>query len=109
MSDPAPCGVCQEPATHRIGERVYCERHLTQRLRLQRAAEEAAPVAEAEAPAKPKRVRKKAAPKVAAEPVAEEASAAPEPTPAEEPATADTESATGETPRRGWWQRTFGA
>ena len=73
------------------------------------AAEEAPPVAEAEAPAKPKRVRKKAAPKVAAEPVAEEASAAPEPTPAEEPATADTESATGETPRRGWWQRTFGA
>jgi ribonuclease E len=73
------------------------------------AAEEAAPVAEAEAPAKPKRVRKKAAPKVAAEPVAEEASAPPEPTPAEEPATADTESATGETPRRGWWQRTFGA
>ena len=74
------------------------------------AAEEAAPVAEAEAeaPAKPKRVRKKAAPKVAAEPVAEEAPAA-EPAPAEEPAAADADNATGETPRRGWWQRTFGA
>ncbi len=74
------------------------------------AAKEVAPVAEAEAeaPAKPKRVRKKAAPKVAAEPVAEEAPAA-EPAPAEEPAAADAEGATGETPRRGWWQRTFGA
>lgn len=76
------------------------------------AAEEAAPVAEAEAeaPAKPKRVRKKAAPKVAAEPVAEEAPVA-EATPAEEPAATETdaENATGETPRRGWWQRTFGA
>ncbi len=74
------------------------------------AAEEAAPVAEAEAeaPAKPKRVRKKAAPKVVAEPVAEEAPAA-EPAPAEEPAAADADNATGETPRRGWWQRTFGA
>ncbi|WP_294304653.1 ribonuclease E/G [uncultured Sphingomonas sp.] len=74
------------------------------------AAEEDAPVAEAEAeaPAKPKRVRKKAAPKVAAEPVAEEAPAA-EPAPAEEPAAADADNATGETPRRGWWQRTFGA
>ncbi|WP_322964316.1 Rne/Rng family ribonuclease [Sphingomonas fuzhouensis] len=72
------------------------------------ATEEAAPVAEAEAPAKPKRVRKKAAPKVAAEPVAEEAPAA-EPTPAAEPAEAEAETTTGETPRRGWWQRTFGA
>lgn len=71
------------------------------------AAEEAAPAAEAEAeaPAKPKRVRKKPAPKAAAEPVAEEAPAA-EPAPAEE---ATEESASTETPRRGWWQRTFGA
>lgn len=70
-------------------------------------AEEAAPAVEAEAPAKPKRVRKKAAPKVAAEPVAEEAPAAePESAPAEE---ATEESASTEAPRRGWWQRTFGA
>ncbi|WP_241490672.1 Rne/Rng family ribonuclease [Sphingomonas sanguinis] len=71
------------------------------------AAEEAAPAAEAEAeaPAKPKRVRKKPAPKAAAEPVAEEAPAA-EPAPAEE---ATEESTSTETPRRGWWQRTFGA
>ncbi len=69
------------------------------------AAEEAAPAAEAEAPAKPKRVRKKPAPKAAAEPVAEETPAA-EPAPAEE---ATEESTSTETPRRGWWQRTFGA
>ncbi|HJO64776.1 MAG TPA: ribonuclease E/G [Sphingomonas sanguinis] len=71
------------------------------------AAEEAAPAveAEAEAPAKPKRVRKKPAPKAAAEPVVEETPAA-EPAPAEE---ATEESASTETPRRGWWQRTFGA
>jgi ribonuclease E len=72
------------------------------------AAEEPAPAldAEAEAPAKPKRVRKKAAPKVAAEPVIEEAPVA-EPEPAE-PATAD-DAGSSDTPRRGWWQRTFGA
>ncbi|MCT8001349.1 ribonuclease E/G [Sphingomonas sanguinis] len=69
---------------------------------------EEAPAPEAEVPAKPKRVRKKAAPKVAAEPVAEEAPAVEaEPAPAAEPAEADATSS--ETPRRGWWQRTFGA
>ncbi|MEK9209870.1 Rne/Rng family ribonuclease [Sphingomonas sp. 2378] len=73
-------------------------------------AEEAAPVveAEAEAPAKPKRVRKKPAPKAAAEPVTEEApTVEAEPAPAAEPAEA--EGSTSEAPRRGWWQRTFGA
>ncbi|MET4897789.1 Rne/Rng family ribonuclease [Sphingomonadaceae bacterium jetA1] len=73
-------------------------------------AEEAPVVAEAEpAPVKPKRTRKKAAPKVVAEPVAEEA---PVETPAQ-PEAATVEEATGdataEAPRRGWWQRTFGA
>ncbi|WP_288934137.1 ribonuclease E/G [uncultured Sphingomonas sp.] len=102
--------------------------------------------AEAEAPAKPKRTRKKAAP-AAAEPVADapteaateaapkpkrtrrkaapaavteeslsaEAVAAPADAPAAEPAAdaaaADAEASAGEstdTPRRGWWQRTFG-
>ena len=65
-------------------------------------------------PAKPRRSRKKAEP--AAEPVAE-----PAPEPAAEAATTEPEAATpaepapaaeGEdtgTPRRGWWQRTFGA
>ncbi|MDR6113827.1 MULTISPECIES: ribonuclease E/G [unclassified Sphingomonas] len=71
---------------------------------------EEAPAAEAEAPAKPKRTRKKAAPKAAAEPVAEEAPVEAEAVTAEEPApTAEPDAATGETPRRGWWQRTFGA
>lgn len=73
-------------------------------------AEEAPAAVEAEAaPAKPKRTRKKAAPKVAAEPVAEEAPAEVETVTAEEPAAADAEAPTAETPRRGWWQRTFGA
>lgn len=71
-------------------------------------AAEDAPV-EAEAPAKPKRTRKKAAPKAAAEPVAEEAPAPTEAVTADEPAEADAEAPTSETPRRGWWQRTFGA
>ncbi|MBB4837555.1 ribonuclease E [Sphingomonas kyeonggiensis] len=76
----------------------------------------AEPVAEEAAPAKPKRTRKKKveaveaepAPAVEAAPVAEQAA------PAESTAEADAE-AEGEgegedgTPRRGWWQRTFGA
>jgi ribonuclease E len=71
--------------------------------------EDAAPVAE-EAPApKPRRSRKKAEP-AAETPV--EAVAEPTPEPASEPATeaasSDEEDADG-TPRRGWWQRTFGA
>ncbi|WP_336958252.1 Rne/Rng family ribonuclease [Sphingobium aquiterrae] len=93
------------------------------------AATEAAPEAEAPAP-KPRRSRKKAAP--AAEPVAEaEAETAapaappeavpvePEAAPALEtvhaseapaaPATEDAESEEEGPPRRGWWQRTFGA
>ena len=73
------------------------------------APETPAAEVEAEAPAKPKRTRKKAAPKVAAEPVAEEAPAEVETVTAEEPAAADAEAPTAETPRRGWWQRTFGA
>ena len=73
------------------------------------AAEGAPEPAEA-APAKPKRTRKKA---VAAEPEAPAVSAEPEPQ-AEpqletqpEPAPQVEEEQTG-TPRRGWWQRTFG-
>ncbi len=61
------------------------------------------PVAE-EAPAKPKRTRrKKVAEEAAPEPVAAEEPAPP----AEEPA-AEEADATAQ-PRRGWWQRTFGA
>jgi len=68
---------------------------------IETAAVEAAPVAEpeAEAPAKPKRSRKKAA-EPAAEPVAANGA---------EPAEADTEADGEGGPRRGWWQRTFGA
>lgn len=64
---------------------------------------------EAEAPAKPKRTRRK---KADAAPVAEAPAAAePEAVATAEPdAEADAAPADGEaTPRRGWWQRTFGA
>jgi ribonuclease E len=75
-------------------------------------AEPVAPVVEAavEAPApKPRRTRKKAEP--AAEPVAEtvsEAPVAPVPDAAASEASAEEQADDG-TPRRGWWQRTFGA
>ncbi|MEJ5975674.1 ribonuclease E/G [Novosphingobium sp. PS1R-30] len=76
---------------------------------------EAAPVAEVvaeEAPAKPKRTRKK---KVEAEAVAAEAEPAAEAAAAEPAANvaadaaAEAEAGEGGSPRRGWWQRTFGA
>ncbi|MHA6718253.1 Rne/Rng family ribonuclease [Sphingomonas sp. RS6] len=88
------------------------------------APAEAAPAAEAEAPAKPKRTRRKKADADAAEPVAQDLAPAPArkkatPAPAPAPAEAEPEAqadsaaedAGGEAgaPRRGWWQRTFGA
>lgn len=73
------------------------------------AAPEAQPEPEAEAPAKPKRrSRAKAA---AADPVAQDlepAAAAAQAAPAEGDVEAEAEAGDG-TPRRGWWQRTFGA
>jgi ribonuclease E len=78
------------------------------------SAVEAAPIEEAPAPKRPRRSRKAAAVEEApvvetpaeAQP-SEPAPAEAEPAPAAE-ATADAED-TGEAPRRGWWQRTFGA
>jgi ribonuclease E len=84
---------------------------------------EAAPAAEEEKPAKPKRSRRKKAPEAeaAAEAPAEapapeaandrEVAAAAEPAASDEAAEAAETGETGETgePRRGWWQRTFGA
>ncbi|WP_454886549.1 Rne/Rng family ribonuclease [Sphingomonas oryzagri] len=71
-----------------------------------------APVAE-EAPAKPKarRTRKKAEP-AAVEPVVgtpAEEEAAPAPAEAQDAGDADGEAGSDDAPRRGWWQRTFGA
>ncbi|HEX8380493.1 MAG TPA: ribonuclease E/G [Allosphingosinicella sp.] len=81
---------------------------------------EAAPAAEEEKPAKPKRTRRKKAPE--AEAPAEAPPEAPAPEAANdrevaasaEPAASDEAAEAGETgetgePRRGWWQRTFGA
>lgn len=83
------------------------------------AAAEPAPVVEAtteEAPAAPKRrTRRKAAEPVAlaaqSDPAEAVVAAAPEPEPAVEAAgvASDGEDDGDETPRRGWWQRTFGA
>ncbi|MFW2831193.1 Rne/Rng family ribonuclease [Sphingomonas sp. ID0503] len=74
---------------------------------LEAVAEAIAPTAE-EAPAeKPKRARrKKAEPEASAEAPAE--AAASEPTSGTEQPTAAEDEASGEAPRRGWWQRTFG-
>lgn len=78
-------------------------------------AVEAEPVAEApaaeEAPAKPKRTRrKKAEPAVVEAPEAEAVTApAEDAAPVAEPAdAAPADAEDGATPRRGWWQRTFG-
>jgi ribonuclease E len=72
----------------------------------------AEPAAEAEAPAKPKRTRRKKADAPAAEAAAVVANDAAEPAaapePEAEPAAETTEASSGEAPRRGWWQRTFG-
>ncbi|SEJ41982.1 RNAse E [Sphingomonas sp. OV641] len=86
------------------------------------AAEAAAPAAAAEAPAKPKRTRrKKADAPAAAEPeapaVAETSATTSDAAPAQsaaadeagEPSTGDAAEESAATPRRGWWQRTFGA
>ncbi|WHU01915.1 Rne/Rng family ribonuclease [Sphingomonas sp. NIBR02145] len=119
----APVEVVAEP----VAEEAPAKPKRTRKKKVEAVEAEAAPVVEApaevvaepvaeEAPAKPKRTRKKKvetveaepAPAVEATPVAEQAA------PAESVAEADAE-AEGEgegedgTPRRGWWQRTFGA
>jgi len=79
------------------------------------APAEAAPAAEVEAPAKPKRTRKKKVEAAPAETPVEtpaELAAAKEVPVAETPAEAenpgDDDTVEGGSPRRGWWQRTFG-
>ncbi|WP_137863735.1 MULTISPECIES: ribonuclease E/G [unclassified Sphingomonas] len=115
---PAVVEAPAEPAPEPAAEEAPAKPKRTRRKKVEAVEAEAAPAVEAEAapapepvaeaPAKPKRTRKKAA---AAEAV---------PAPAAEPApvaqdTAPVEAAEDEaegedgTPRRGWWQRTFGA
>ncbi|MVW54657.1 Rne/Rng family ribonuclease [Sphingomonas sp. MAH-6] len=74
------------------------------------AAPEPVPEASAEeTPAKPKRrTRKKAEPEAAETAVGTPAEEEAAPAPAEEQAANDANGETDETPRRGWWQRTFG-
>lgn len=109
-----------EPAAEVAAEEAPAKPKRTRRKKADVAAEEA-PAAEApaepvvevaaeEAPAKPKRTRKK---KVEAEAAPAEAEPAVETAPAADvaaEAAAEAEAGEGgETPRRGWWQRTFGA
>jgi ribonuclease E len=73
------------------------------------------PAAADEAAPKRGRRRRAAAPDAAAEVAPEPVAAAPAPEPVAEDAATETETAeasadaSGESPRRGWWQRTFGA
>ncbi|MDF2382939.1 ribonuclease E/G [Nostoc ellipsosporum NOK] len=108
------------PAPEPVAEEAPAKPKRARKKKVEAVEAEAAPAVEApvapapepvaeEAPAKPKRTRKKAV------------SAAAAPVPVEEPApvaqdTAPVEAGEGEegenedgTPRRGWWQRTFGA
>ncbi len=74
------------------------------------AAAEAPAAAEAEAPAKPKRTRRKKSDPVEAEaPVAETTAETEAQAPAQPAAEADSADENSGEPRRGWWQRTFGA
>ena len=119
-AEAAPVAEAQaEPAPEPVAEAAPAKPKRTRKKKAEAIEAEAAPAVEAPAepvpepvaeaaPAKPKRTRKKA---VAAEPAA---------APAEEPVpvaqdTAPVEAAEDDaenedgTPRRGWWQRTFGA
>ena len=74
------------------------------------AAAEAPAAAEAEAPAKLKRTRRKKSDPVEAEaPVAETTAETEAQAPAQPAAEADSADENSGEPRRGWWQRTFGA
>ncbi|MFS2109835.1 ribonuclease E/G [Sphingomonas sp. Sphisp140] len=119
----APVEVVAEP----VAEEAPAKPKRTRKKKVEAVEAEAAPavkapvevvaelVAEEAAPAKPKRTRKKKIEAVEAEPApAEEAAAVAQDTTPAEAAEVDGEAeAEGEnpdgTPRRGWWQRTFGA
>ncbi|WP_240334199.1 Rne/Rng family ribonuclease [Sphingobium estronivorans] len=122
---PVAAPVAEAPAAEAAAEEAPVKPKRTRRKKVEPVAEEAAaaeagPVAE-EAPAKPKRTRRKKADPVVEEAAVAAAEAAPAiEAPAEAPAengeaitvNGDTEAdgATEDdgTPRRGWWQRTFG-
>ncbi len=78
----------------------------TAKAKAEEAPADPAPAATEEAPAKPKRTRKAPAAKAKAASEAEAAPAVAEPAPANSD---ETEGGDETTPRRGWWQRTFGA
>jgi ribonuclease E len=134
VAEPAPVAEEEAPAKPKRTRRKKADVEAPVEAVVETVVEEQAPAPEAaaEEPAKPKRARRKKADaeapaEVVAEPVAEEAPAKPKRVrrkkadvaeaaaePAEAPATeadadAGTEADDGTSPRRGWWQRTFGA
>ncbi|MDQ0248982.1 ribonuclease E [Sphingomonas kyeonggiensis] len=114
----APVEVVAEP----VAEEAPAKPKRTRKKKVEAVAAEAAPAVEApvevvaepvaeEAPAKPKRTRKKKVEAVEVEPAPAEAAPVAQDTEAAEvegEAEAEGENPDG-TPRRGWWQRTFGA
>jgi len=114
----APVEVVAEP----VAEEAPVKPKRTRKKKVEAVEAEAAPAVEApvevvaepvaeEAPAKPKRTRKKKVESVEAEPAPAEAAPVAQDTEAAEvdgEAEAEGENPDG-TPRRGWWQRTFGA
>ena len=121
VAEEAPAEVAAEAPVEVVAEKAPAKPRRGRRTKAQIEADAAAaeaaaaqaPVAE-EAPAKPKRTRRKKA-DVAAEAEAAapavEAPAPAEEAPAAEPVAAESESEgvnDDGTPRRGWWQRTFG-
>jgi len=120
----APVEVAPEPVAEEVAP---AKPKRTRKKKVEAVEAEAAPVVEApveaapepvaeEAPAKPKRTRKKKVEAVEAEAVTEAApavEAAPVAADAAPAEAADGEEGEGEnadgSPRRGWWQRTFGA
>jgi ribonuclease E len=138
VAAPAPVAEEEAPAKPKRTRRKKADAEAPVEPAVEAVVEEQAPAPEpAEEPVKPKRTRRKKAdteapaPEVVAEPVAEEAPAKPkrtrrkkadvaeaEPEAAAEPVEApaaqadagtEAEAEDGTSPRRGWWQRTFGA
>ncbi|MGR6329765.1 Rne/Rng family ribonuclease [Sphingomonas sp. XXL09] len=111
VAEAAPAAPAEAPVAEAAGPAAKPKRT---RKKATPAAEPVAdaPAAEAAEPApKPKRTRKKATPAAATEATAAEAPAVEAPAPASEaPAATDepVEDTANATPRRGWWQRTFG-
>jgi len=102
-AEQAPAETADVPTKEPVAEEAATEAAAAEAAPAEEAPAEEAPAEEA--PAKPKRTRKKAA-AAAAEP---EATAIGEASPEPAAKAAEGEEPRDGSPRRGWWQRTFGA